>query len=58
MKHNLNDTTAETIMTTTMISAFTHYATLLQPLVSFTAGLIAIVSGLFAIRYYYLKSKK
>ncbi len=57
MKH-FNDTTAEAIMTTTMISVFTHYATLLQPLVSFTAGLIAIISGLFAIRYYYLKSKK
>jgi hypothetical protein len=57
MKH-LNDTTAEAIMTATMISTFTHYATLLQPLVSITAGLIAIVSGLFAIRYYYLKTKK
>ncbi|CAB4149184.1 hypothetical protein UFOVP528_54 [uncultured Caudovirales phage] len=57
MKH-FNDTTAEAIMTTTMISAITHYATLLQPLVSLCAGLIAIVSGLFAIRYYYLKSKK
>lgn len=57
MKH-FNDTAAEAIMTTTMISAVTHYATLLQPLVSFTAGLIAIISGLFAIRYYYLKSRK
>lgn len=55
---NFNDTTAEAIMTATMISAATHYATLLQPLVSFTAGLIAIISGIFAIRYYYLKSKK
>jgi len=55
---NFNDTTAEAIMTATMISTFTHYATLLQPLVSITAGLIAIISGLFAIRYYYLKTKK
>jgi hypothetical protein len=30
----------------------------MQPIISAIAGLIAIVSGLFAIRYYYLKTKK
>lgn len=29
-----------------------------QPVVTLAAGCIAIVSGLFAIRYYYLASKK
>jgi hypothetical protein len=29
----------------------------IQPFVSLTAGLVAIVSGLFAIRYYYWKTK-
>ena len=28
-----------------------------QPLVSLCAGLVAIVSGIFAIRYYYWKTK-
>lgn len=30
----------------------------IQPLVSLCAGLIAIISGLFAIRYYYWETKK
>jgi hypothetical protein len=29
----------------------------IQPIVSLGAGLVAIVSGLFAIRYYYWKTK-
>jgi len=29
-----------------------------QPVVSFIGGIIAIVSGLFAVRYYYIKTKK
>ena len=58
MNNNINDTAAEGAITATMISAITHYATLLQPLVSFAAGIMAIISACFAIRYYYLKSKK
>jgi hypothetical protein len=58
MSNNLNNMAAETMMTATMISAITHYATLLQPLVSFAAGIMAIISACFAIRYYYLKTKK
>ena len=30
----------------------------IQPVVSLLAGLIAIVSGCFAIRYYYIKTKQ
>jgi hypothetical protein len=29
----------------------------IQPIVSLFAGLVAIVSGIFAIRYYYWKTK-
>lgn len=29
-----------------------------QPVVSFIGGIIAIISGLFAVRYYYIKTKK
>ena len=29
----------------------------IQPIVSLCAGLVAIVSGIFAIRYYYWKTK-
>jgi len=29
-----------------------------QPVVSFIGGIIAIISGLFAIRYYFVKTKK
>ena len=28
-----------------------------QPLVSFIGGIVAIISGLLAIRYYYIKTK-
>jgi len=57
MKH-YNDTAAEGIITATLISAITHYATLLQPILSFCVGIMSLISAIFAIRYYYLKSKK
>jgi hypothetical protein len=53
-----NDTVAEGIITATLISAVTHYATLLQPILSFFVGIMSLISAVFAIRYYYLKSKK
>jgi hypothetical protein len=39
-----------------MISAVVTISTI-QPLVSLCAGLVAIISGDFAIRYYYWKTK-
>jgi hypothetical protein len=39
-----------------MISAVVTISSI-QPLVSLCAGLVAIVSGIFAIRYYYWKTK-
>jgi hypothetical protein len=57
MKH-FNDNTADILATTSFVSTLAHYSMMFQPIVSMFAGLIAIVSGLFAIRYYYLKSKR
>jgi hypothetical protein len=57
MKH-FNDTESEAVITATLISAITHYATLLQPILSFCVGVMSLISAVFAIRYYYLKSKK
>jgi hypothetical protein len=54
---NLNDTSADGLATTSIISFLATLSTQMQPIISAIAGLIAIVSGLFAIRYYYLKSK-
>ncbi len=39
-----------------MISAVVTISAI-QPLVSLCAGLVAIISGIFAIRYYYWKTK-
>jgi hypothetical protein len=55
---NLNDTSADAIITATLISAVTHYATLLQPILSFCVGIMSLISAFFAIRYYYLRTKK
>lgn len=57
MRVNLSDTTADAMLTTSVVSTIAHFSTQLQPIVSLLAGLIAIASGLFAIRYYYIKSK-
>jgi hypothetical protein len=54
---NLNDTSADAMATTSIISFLATLSTQMQPIISAIAGLIAIVSWLFAIRYYYLKSK-
>lgn len=39
-----------------ILSAVVTISTI-QPFVSLCAGLVAIVSGIFAIRYYYFKTK-
>jgi hypothetical protein len=53
----INDNVADLLLTTSVVSSIAHYSSLMQPIVSLFAGLIAIISGIFAIRYYYLKSK-
>ena len=54
---NHNDLIGDSLTATSVITTIVHYATELQPLVSFTAGLVAIISGIMAIRYYWVKTK-
>jgi hypothetical protein len=58
MKHIQGEQIADTLLFTSGVATISHYATQFQPIISDLAGLVAIVSGLFAIRFYYLKSKK
>ncbi|MFZ9303026.1 MAG: hypothetical protein ACO239_06620, partial [Sediminibacterium sp.] len=52
-----NDNIADALTTTTFVGGIAHFMTSVQPIVSFLWGIVAIVSGLFAIRYYYFKTK-
>ena len=51
------DTTAK-VLTATSAGGWIVSLSDYQPLVSFIGGIIAIISGLLAIRYYYIKTKK
>ena len=53
MQHNGQ---ADASATISIISAVVTVSSI-QPFVSLFAGLVAIVSGIFAIRYYYWKTK-
>ena len=52
MAHHQADVSA----TVSVLSAVVTISSV-QPIVSLCAGLVAIVSGIFAIRYYYWKTK-
>jgi hypothetical protein len=52
MKHLENDTTAAIATAITGSSALISFAQTWQPVVSLAVGLVGIVSGIFAIRYY------
>jgi hypothetical protein len=54
MEHNGQ---ADLSATISILSAVVTVSTI-QPLVSLCAGVVAIISGIFAIRYYYWKTKK
>lgn len=57
----MKDTTSnisDSLTATTIVSGIAHFATLYQPIVSFLCGIVGIVSGIMAIRHYYLKSKQ
>jgi len=49
-------TQADISVSISMVSAVITMSAI-QPIVSLLAGLVAIVSGIFAIRYYYWKTK-
>jgi hypothetical protein len=53
MEHNGQ---ADLSATISILSAVVTVSTI-QPLVSLCAGVVAIISGIFAIRYYYWKTK-
>jgi hypothetical protein len=58
MVRNFSDTTADTFATASVVSTIASFSTEVQPIISLMAGLVAVFSGLFAIRYYYIKSKR
>ena len=51
-QHNLADASASVSILSAVITINS-----IQPVVTLGAGLVAIVSGIFAIRYYYWKTK-
>jgi hypothetical protein len=51
----INDTIAAAGASTSVVTAIAAKATELQPIISATSGLIAIITGLFAILYYVKK---
>jgi len=51
-----NHTHADISATVSILGAVVTVSSI-QPVVSLCAGLVAIVSGIFAIRYYYWKTK-
>ena len=53
MTHNTHGDISATV---SILSAVVTISSI-QPFVSLCAGLVAIVSGIFAIRYYYWKTK-
>lgn len=50
-----NDTAADSLAAVSGISAIAHFATEIQPLISASAGIVAIISGLLASIYYIVK---
>jgi hypothetical protein len=51
-----NNTHGDVSATVSILGAVVTISNI-QPIVSLLAGLVAIVSGVFAIRYYYWKTK-
>lgn len=58
MRHFDNDTTAGIATAISGSSAIIHFTQTWQPVLSFAVGLIGVISGLFAIRYYAKKIDK
>jgi CHASE2 domain-containing sensor protein len=52
VKHFENDTTAAIATAISGSSAVIHFAQTWQPVVSLCVGVVGIISGIFAIRYY------
>ena len=52
---SFNDTAADSLAAVSGISAIAHFATEIQPIISASAGLVAIISGTLASIYYIVK---
>jgi hypothetical protein len=50
--------TGEILTATTMVSGLAHFATSIQPIISMAWGIVGILSGIFAIRYYIKKTNE
>jgi hypothetical protein len=55
---NFQDTIGTISASTSVVSALASKATEFQPIISALSGLIAIITGVFAILYYIKKMKK
>jgi hypothetical protein len=53
--NKFNDSAADSLAAVSGISAVAHFATEIQPIISASAGIVAIVSGLLASIYYIVK---
>ena len=53
-----NDTAADSSSIISVVSAVASISITAQPIISALAGIVAIISGLFAIRYYIKKTNK
>ena len=53
--NKFNDSAADSLAAVSGFSAVAHFATEIQPIISASAGIVAIVSGLLASIYYIVK---
>lgn len=53
--NKLNDSAADSLAAVSGISAVAHFATEIQPIISASAGIVAIVSGTLAAIYHIIK---
>jgi hypothetical protein len=53
-----NDSAADNLAAVSGISAVAHFATEIQPIISATAGSVAILSGIMAFIYHLVKTWK
>lgn len=53
-----NDSAADSLAAVSGISAVAHFATEIQPIISATAGAVAILSGIMAFIYHLVKTWK
>ena len=53
--NKFNDSAADSLAAVSGISAVAHFATEIQPIISASAGIVAIVSGTLAAIYHIIK---